>query len=235
MSAASWLSRRRRRARPHRRYSGSDSTSRATNIVSRSFEVANTIIPSSANTASGKISVCSMFAAWASASPADPGASAARPVKALSPASRRRSANSRKLSSANTSSRPQMKTPGPSTESAPSVEISPRAVCEPLTTSSERYTTTVSTSAATTPTTATSAWTTNRGPRGTTASTTVPITAAAVMMRIGAISAYSTSGPAMGGRSARIISGHRPGRDRRVSSGPGRRHRRGSRPRRSRG
>ena len=190
LSAASWLSRRRRRARPHIRYSGSDSTSSATNIVSRSLDVANTIIPSSANIASGKISVCSMLAACASASPADPGASAARPVNALSPPSRRRSANSRKLISPNTSSRPQVKTPGPSTESAPSVEIWPRAVCgcrrratgrrrrcRPGRPPRRRRRQVPG------PRTGAGA---ARRPRH------VPITATAVMIRIGAISAYST-------------------------------------------
>jgi hypothetical protein len=118
-------------------YSGSDSTSRPTNIVSRSLDEANTIMPSSANTAIGKTSVCSMPAACASASPGEPGGSAARPVNALRPVSSLRSANSRKLIRANTSSRPQVMTAGPSTDSAPSVEIWPRAVGPPLTASSE--------------------------------------------------------------------------------------------------
>ncbi len=51
--AASCESSRRRRARPHSRYSGSDSTSSATNMVSRSFEAGNSSIPPIANSVSG--------------------------------------------------------------------------------------------------------------------------------------------------------------------------------------
>jgi len=56
---ASWLSSRRRRAIPHKTYSGNDSTSRATNMVSRSLAAAKTIMPASENSSSGKTSVCS--------------------------------------------------------------------------------------------------------------------------------------------------------------------------------
>ena len=56
--AASCESSRRRLASPHSRYSGSDSTSSATNMVSRSFAAGNSIIPPTANIVSGKISVC---------------------------------------------------------------------------------------------------------------------------------------------------------------------------------
>ena len=51
--AASCDSSRRRRARPHSRYSGSDRTSSATNMVSRSFEAGNSSMPPTANRASG--------------------------------------------------------------------------------------------------------------------------------------------------------------------------------------
>src|SRR5712691_11252 len=51
--AASWESRRRRRAMPHSKYSGSDSTSSATNMVSRSLDAANSSMPPIANSVSG--------------------------------------------------------------------------------------------------------------------------------------------------------------------------------------
>ena len=58
MTAASCEISRRRRASPHSRYSGSDSTSRATNSVTVSVAAGKTIIPPIANSASGKTSVC---------------------------------------------------------------------------------------------------------------------------------------------------------------------------------
>ena len=51
--AASCDSRRRRRASPHSRYSGSESTSSATNIVSRSLAAGNSSMPPTANRVSG--------------------------------------------------------------------------------------------------------------------------------------------------------------------------------------
>ena len=51
--AASCDSRRRRRASPHSRYSGSDSVSRATNIVSRSLAAGKSSMPPTANSVSG--------------------------------------------------------------------------------------------------------------------------------------------------------------------------------------
>ena len=56
-SAASCDSSRRRRDRPAIRYSGSDSTSSATNISSRLFEIGKISMPETANSSSGKISV----------------------------------------------------------------------------------------------------------------------------------------------------------------------------------
>ncbi len=58
MTAASCEISRRRRASPHSRYSGSDSTSRATNSVTVSVAAGKIIIPPIANSASGKTSVC---------------------------------------------------------------------------------------------------------------------------------------------------------------------------------
>ena len=75
--AASCESSRRRRASPHSRYSGSDSTSSATNMVSRSFEAGNSSIPPTANSVSGKISVCMIPAARPSRSSGLPGGAAA--------------------------------------------------------------------------------------------------------------------------------------------------------------
>src|SRR5208283_4921088 len=75
--AASCESSRRRRASPHSRYSGSDSTSSATNMVSRSFEAGKSIIPPTANIVSGKISVCMIPPARASRSSGLPGVAAA--------------------------------------------------------------------------------------------------------------------------------------------------------------
>ena len=82
--AASCDSSRRRRARPHSRYSGSDSTSSATNIVSRSLEAGNSIIPPTANIVSGKISVCCIPAARPSRSSGLPGVAAACAANGLS-------------------------------------------------------------------------------------------------------------------------------------------------------
>ena len=82
-SAASWLSSRRRRASPHSRYSGSDSTSSATNIVSRSLDAGNSIMPPTANSISGKTSVCSTPRVEASRSASVPGSAAAWPANAV--------------------------------------------------------------------------------------------------------------------------------------------------------
>ena len=57
MTADSWDSSRRRRASPQSRYSGSDSTSSATNRVSRSPAATKAIIPARENSTSGNTSV----------------------------------------------------------------------------------------------------------------------------------------------------------------------------------
>ena len=54
-------------------------------MVIRSFEAGNSIIPDSANSASGKTSVCSTRAAIASRSAAVPGTAAAWAANALAP------------------------------------------------------------------------------------------------------------------------------------------------------
>ncbi len=56
-SDASWLSSRRRLARPVSRYSGSENTSSATNKVSRSPAAGKIIMPPRASSTSGKTSV----------------------------------------------------------------------------------------------------------------------------------------------------------------------------------
>ena len=55
--AASCESSLRRLAMPQSRYSGSESTSSATNMVSRSFDAGNSSMPPMANSASGYTSV----------------------------------------------------------------------------------------------------------------------------------------------------------------------------------
>ncbi len=108
-SAASWDSSRRRRAMPHIRYSGSENTSSATNMVIRSDEAGNTIMPPRANRASGKTSVCSSRAADASASARLPGTVAADAANVLTPPLSWRSANTRIATRPNTSRAPHMK------------------------------------------------------------------------------------------------------------------------------
>src|SRR5690625_3079162 len=130
---ASWLRSRLRRAIPHNKYSGRLSTSRATNMVMRSLDAANSIIPATANMASGNISLCSTRAATASASPADPGGSPARPVNALRPPSRVRSANNMIDSNPKISNRPQVRMAGPSNANDPSPPIWPCAARSPST------------------------------------------------------------------------------------------------------
>ena len=115
--AASWESRRRRRARPHSRYSGSDRTSSATNIVSRSFAAGNSSIPATANMVSGYTSVWVTPASSASRSSALPGTAAACATNALT--SWDDSASSRTLTKARTRIVPWMNRAGPSTATAP--------------------------------------------------------------------------------------------------------------------
>ncbi len=117
LTAASWESRRRRRARPHSRYSGSDRTSSATNIVSRSFAAGNSSIPPTANRVSGYTSVWVMPASCPSRSSALPGTAAACATNGLP--SWDDSASSRTLTKASTRIVPWMNSAGPSTATAP--------------------------------------------------------------------------------------------------------------------
>ena len=79
------------------------------NMVIRSADAGNNIIPDSANRASGNTSVCSTPARTASCSAAVPGTAAACGANTLAPFSVVRSANSRKETAPKTSSSAHMK------------------------------------------------------------------------------------------------------------------------------
>ena len=102
-SAASWDSRRRRRASPHIRYSGRDRTSSATNIVRKSPAAGNSIMPPMANMVSGNTSVwinAALVATFSATLPGTVEASGVKASKATAPSgdSARRSAISSTLS-----------------------------------------------------------------------------------------------------------------------------------------
>ena len=126
MTAASCESNRRRRAIPHRTYSGRESTSNAMNSVIRSFAAGNSMRPPVANSASGKISVWVNPARSASRSPEPPGATAAWGAKPASTFLREadgmtvRSPISTPAPRATTTVRPCRNSAGPSTATAPS-------------------------------------------------------------------------------------------------------------------
>ena len=182
MSDASWLSSRRRRARPHNRYSGRDRTSSATNIVSRSFDDGNSIMPPIANMSSGKTSVCVTFSATSSCSCWVPGATEPAGAKPP-PSSRLRSAATSTPGMASTRIAPWRKSAGPSTAIAP-ITATPRS---PAITISEI-------SAATSPAMDRPSWVSWRNVRGMNASRSTPRTATPNTMSIGASSRYSTDG-----------------------------------------
>ena len=117
--AASCESSRRRLARPHSRYSGSDSTSSATNMVSRSFAAGKSIIPPTANIVSGKISVCMIPAPRASRSSGLPGVAAACAANGLLLVSPMSST----LTKASTTMVPWMNRVGRSTATAPTAAM----------------------------------------------------------------------------------------------------------------
>ena len=125
MTADSCDSRRRRRARPHIRYSGSESTSSAMNIVSRSFDAQNAIMPPSANSVSGNTSVCMTVAVWAR-SWTVPGRMPACATSAP-PGSTTRSEISSTAPTARASSVPQRNSAGLSIEIAPLNVFTPPA------------------------------------------------------------------------------------------------------------
>ena len=129
MSAASCDTNRRRRASPHIRYSGSDNTSRATNIVNRSSAAPKIIMPANANIISGKISVCATTALAATFSATLPGTAAACGVKPSSPppaeAGMRRSAASSTPRMPINSNSPCKNRAGRSTASEPTAALLP--------------------------------------------------------------------------------------------------------------
>ena len=177
--AASCESSRRRRASPHSRYSGSDSTSSATNMVSRSLEAGNSIMPPTANSVSGKISVCMLPAARPSRSSGLPGVAAACAANGLSLVS----AMSSTLTKASTSMVPWMNSVGRSTATAPIAATWPglplaySCACE--------ATTIVRMNAAASEPSASTRCTARRAGRGVNASTSTPATAAPKTTSIG--------------------------------------------------
>jgi hypothetical protein len=186
--AASCESSRRRRASPHSRYSGSDSTSSATNIVSRSFAAGNSSIPPIANSVSGKISVWKIPATRPSRSSALPGVAAACAANGLLLESPIRSM----LAKASTRIVPWMNKVGRSTAIAPIAAMWPglpsaKILCVPAITI-------VMMNAAASAPRARTRCTVRRNGRGTNASTRTPTTAAAKTISIGASWLYSMLG-----------------------------------------
>src|SRR2546430_2126568 len=122
LTAASCDSSRRRRARPAIRYNGSDSTSRATNISSRLLAIGKISMPPTANSASGKISVCTRLLRCSSRSRGDPTTTAACATIGLP--SMARSAMSMTDMIARMRIEPWMNRPTPSTAIAPPTVVS---------------------------------------------------------------------------------------------------------------
>ena len=139
-ATASCDSSRRRRASPHSRYSGSDSTSSAMNMVSRSSAAGNSSMPPTANIVSGNTSVCMTPALVASCSATLPaiadacGVNASRPRAPLSllgcAARSRRSAISRMPSTPTSRMVPCRNSAGVSTATAPITAVWPTAAVQ---------------------------------------------------------------------------------------------------------
>jgi hypothetical protein len=183
-SAASCDSSRRRRARPDIRYSGSDRTSNATNIVSRSCDAGNSSIPPMENSSSGKTSDCTSPARSACSSAGEPGTAEACAVNAPVD-STLRSAMVRIASTLSTRIVPWRNRVTPSTTTAPAT--SPPAVASPAVRTCV-CSTASQTTAASPASTATRAIPTcrpNRAPRGTNASTSTASRAAPNTISIG--------------------------------------------------
>ena len=200
MSADSWERSRRCRASPHIRYSGSENTSRATNIVRRSSEAPKSIIPPSANIVSGKISVCATPAFVASFSATLPGTADAIGVNASRPAAPASTSTSEAMRRSAISSVPRMPTTsrvpcrnsaGLSRATAPPTAVRPTEEPRPI------HSTTTATSAATWPPMANVNWTRYLTLRGRNASTSTPRTATPSTINIGDSSPYSTDGAVM--------------------------------------
>ncbi len=124
LTAASCDMSRLRRASAHRRYSGREKTSRATNRVSRSLAEGNTSMPATAKSRSGKTSVVVKPALTAAFSLSPPGTAAACAAKEstrlpCAAGSSRRSAKVNRATRLASRIVPWRKSEGPSTAMAP--------------------------------------------------------------------------------------------------------------------
>ena len=182
MTAASCESSRRRRAIPAIRYSGSDSTSRATNISSRLFEIGKISIPATANIRSGNTSVCTCSVRERRRSSGEPTTKADAATIGL-PTSTLRSAISSVAITARIRIVPWMNSPVGSIASEPANATSDPDGDGVVTVLPCRRATV--TSEPTNPRRHTPTWTENRSRRGTTASTITPSSAPASTMKIG--------------------------------------------------
>ena len=189
--AASCDSRRRRLASPHSRYSGSDSTSSATNMVSRSLDAGNSIMPPTANSVSGKISVCMAPVTRPSRSSGLPGGAAACATNGLLAGS----AMSSTLTKARTTIVPWMNRVGRSTPTAPIAATWPELPLAKIL--PDAATTMVSTNATTRAARVSMSWRLRRRSRGANASTRTPVTAAPNTTSIGESWPYSMLGGVM--------------------------------------
>ncbi len=185
--AASCESSRRRRASPHSRYSGSDSTSSATNMVSRSLDAGNSSMPPTANRVSGKISVWKAPVTRPSRSSGLPGGAAAWAANGLLLVS----AMSSTLTNARTRIVPWMNSVGRSIATAPAAATWP--ALPPLKMLNEAATM-VSTKAARIEPRVITSWTVRRSGRGVKASTRMAATAAPNTTSIGESWPYSMLG-----------------------------------------
>jgi hypothetical protein len=180
---------------PAMRYSGSDSTSSATNISSRLFAIGKIIIPETANSSSGNTSVCTRVLRDRVRSVGEPTTTAADATIGL-PTSTLRSDTSSVAIRASTRIVPCRNRPTPSTPSVPAnagslptgLGVAVRVLCS----------TPTLTSAATRPPSVTNICTLNRSRRGTTASTITPTSAAPSTMKIGNSAWYATDGVSIG-------------------------------------
>ncbi len=182
-SAASCDSNRRRRAIPVSRYSGSDMISSATNIVSRSLAATKSIIPPTANSSRGQISVCSQPAVVKSRSSSEPGTVEARGAKASPAGSTLRSAMKSAAMAPTTSTTPCRKRAGPSAAYAPD-----------MTTSKVPSASTTATKAAISAAGTRTRWIRRRERRGAKASTSTPTAAVPSTIATGAMIAQSIVG-----------------------------------------
>jgi len=160
-------------------------------MVSRSFAAGNSIMPPTANSVSGKISVCMAPAPAPSRSSGLPGGAAAAAVNGLV----LESARSSTLAKARTRIVPWMNSVGRSTATAPSAATWPGLPSAKIW--CDAATTMVQTNAAASAARVMKSWVPRREGRGTKASTSTPTTAAAKTTSIGASWPYSMLGGVM--------------------------------------